>query len=198
MPMESSEEEEGEQPPHVCCSVRKTRLPQTKKRRVSLTEEFDPRPMEYRNTATSLLPALLDEVRGESLGVSLLFDPLYCHETVPASGTRVPGTLKLKETVEAFKDSLRLSSEKLRDIKQNTREQQKSPLWFSVRRYRITASHFGNILHRKSTTPPDVLVASILRPCSFFSVATDWENKTSPWQYRNIFPSNADRALIAL
>lgn len=151
-----------------------------KKRRVSLTEEFDPQPMEYRNTATSLLPALLDEVRGESLGVSLLFDPLYCHETVPASGTCVPDMLKLKETVAAFKDSLRLPAYKLWDIEQNTREQQKSPLWFSVRRYRITASHFGNILHRKSTTTPDVLVASILRPRSFSSAATEWGKQNEP------------------
>ena len=50
-----------------------------RKRRISPTEDFDPRPVECRGNAKSLLPTLLESVRGESLGVSLLFDPQYCH-----------------------------------------------------------------------------------------------------------------------
>lgn len=145
-----------------------------KKRKVSLMENFDPRPMECRNIATSLIPTLLDEVRGESLGVSVLFDPKYCHETLPNPQACVPDTSKLRETVAAFKDSLKLPAERVRDIEHNTREQYKSSLWFTVRQYRITASRFGDILHRKPTTPPDALVSSILRPRSFSSAATDW------------------------
>ena len=37
-------------------------------------EDFDPRPEGYRDNAKTLLPALLDSVRGESLSVSMLFD----------------------------------------------------------------------------------------------------------------------------
>ena len=40
------------------------------KRKVSSTEDFDPRPTKYRGTAPSLLPTLLKDVYGESLGVT--------------------------------------------------------------------------------------------------------------------------------
>ena len=36
------------------------------------------------------------------------------------------------------------------------------------------ASRFGDILHRKPTTPPDVLVLSILQPRTFSCDATNW------------------------
>ena len=155
-----------------------------KKRSISLTEDFDPRPVEYRGNANSLLPALLDSVRGESLRVSLLFDPQYCHQSTPQSPPNILDTLKLKETVATFKANLKLPSERLREIEQNTREQRHSELWFSVRRYRITASRFGEILRRKPTTRPDALVLSILQPRSFSSDATDWgiQNESSAIQ----------------
>ncbi len=145
-----------------------------KKRRISITEDFDPRPIECRGTAQSLLPALLDSIRGESLGVSVLFDPKYCHQTMPVTHPDVPATSAIKKTVEAFKKSLRMPAAKLREIEQNTRAQRDSPLWFSVRHYRITASRFGEILHRRTDTRPDKLVLSILQPRTFSSAATDW------------------------
>ena len=146
-----------------------------RKRRISPTEDFDPRPVECRGNAKSLLPTLLESVHGESLGVSLLFDPQYCHhQTTAISSPNIPDTSKLKETVAAFKVSLKLPSDRLREIEQSTREQRHSELWFSVRRYRMTASRFGEILRRKPTTPPDALVLSILQPRSFSSAATDW------------------------
>ena len=109
-----------------------------------------------------------------SLGVSLLFDPQYCHQTIPVGHPNIPDDLKVKETVAAFKASLKLSSDKLREIEQNTREQRHSTLWFSVRHYRLTASRFGEVFRRKPTTPPDALVLSILQPRTFSSAATDW------------------------
>ena len=145
-----------------------------KKRRVSFTEDFDPRPAEYWGTAPSLLPALLDDVSGESLGISLLFDSRYCQKTLPFTDTKIPAVSAIKTSVEAFKGSLKMSAEKLREIEQNTREQRDSPLWFSVRRYRITASRFGEIFRRRINTPPDRLVLSILEPRSISSVAIDW------------------------
>ena len=63
-----------------------------KKRRVSLTEDFDPRPVDCRGSSASLLPALLDSIRGESLGVSLLFDPQYRQQTIPVTHKQVSQT----------------------------------------------------------------------------------------------------------
>ena len=95
-----------------------------KKRKLSLTEDFDPRPVEL----------LLDTVRGESLGVSLLFDPKYRQVTTAVNNPdpSIPDTCVLKETIVAFKESLKLSAEKLREIEQTTREQRNSSLWFSL------------------------------------------------------------------
>lgn len=47
------------------------------KRRKKQTEEFDPRPDDCRGNAKQLLITLLDNVRGESLGISLFFDERY-------------------------------------------------------------------------------------------------------------------------
>ena len=62
----------------------------------------------------------------------------------------------------------------MREIEQNTRDQCRSSLWHSVRRYRISASHFGAIYRRLPTTPPQSLVLQILHPKKFSSAATDW------------------------
>ena len=145
-----------------------------KKRRLGPTEAFDPRPSECKGTAQNLLDTFIENVRGESLGVSVLFDPVYCHKDVPPSLSDVPTVSVIKATVAAFKESLKMPPDKLRQIEQSTREQRKSSLWFSIRRYRITASRFGEVLRRRPDTPPDKLVMSILQPRSFSSVATDW------------------------
>ena len=44
------------------------------KRSRKQTEDFDSRPDDYKSNAGYLLPALLDSIRGESLGISVLFD----------------------------------------------------------------------------------------------------------------------------
>ena len=44
------------------------------KRKKKQIKDFDPRPEEYRGDAKQLLGTFLKNVRGESLGVSLLFD----------------------------------------------------------------------------------------------------------------------------
>ena len=152
------------------------------KRRVSLTEDFDPRPVQFRGNAKSLLTDLPEQVHGESLGISLLFDPRYCNNlSVPISSKPdIPCTSQLQYSVAEFKASLILPKEKLQKIEQDTRGQRHSPLWYSARRYRISASHFGDILHRKSTTPPDALVLSIVQPRSFSSAATAWGIQNEP------------------
>ena len=76
-----------------------------KKRTLSLTEDFDPRPSECKGTAQNLLDSFLENVRGESLGVSVLFDPVYCHKNVPPSHPDVPTVSVIKATVATFKES---------------------------------------------------------------------------------------------
>ena len=144
------------------------------KRKVAFTEDFDPRPSDCRGIASSLLPTLLECVRGESLGVSLLFDEHYRHQTIPLSVPHLPDLEALKDNVAAFKESMKTDADKIREIERSTREQRHSTLWFAVRRFRITASRFGEVLRRKPDTPPDSLVLSILQPRSFASAATDW------------------------
>ena len=47
-----------------------------------------------------------------------------------------------------------------------------SPLWFDMRRYRITASMFGAVLSRKRDTPPEKLVLRLIEPKAFSTEAT--------------------------
>ena len=132
------------------------------KRKRRQIKDFDPRPEEYRGNAKQLLGKLLENVKGESLGVSLLFDE-QCSQ---AWSSVVIPVYHLHLTSKA--------PAQLRHVEQSTREQQYSAEWFAIRRYRITASHFGEILHRRRDTPPDRLVLSILMPRKFSSPATTW------------------------
>ena len=147
-----------------------------KKRHFHHLENFDPRPIQYRGTAKNYLPSLLEKVRGKSLCISLLFDE-SCQNSItadPPADTALPSIESLKKTVQAFKASLSVTEESIRKIERDTREQQTSALWYEVRRYRLTASMFGTILHRKPDTPPDSLVLRILQPKQFTSPATEW------------------------
>ncbi len=125
-----------------------------RKRTVRPVEDFDPRPEKYRGTANNHLPALLDKLNGKGLCISLLLDPRcqYWSNTesvLPAGTPEQPSTSALKSTVVAFKESLKLSPEQIRQIDRDTKDQRHSALWFSVRRYRLTASLFGGVLRRQ-------------------------------------------------
>ena len=54
-------------------------------------------------------------------------------------------------------------------------------MWFEVRRYRITASIFGEIMRRRSETPPDSLVLRIIQQQRFSSQALEWGIKNEPY-----------------
>ena len=86
----------------------------------------------------------------------------------------MPTTESLTDTIAAFKQSLNVSPEQARDIERNTRDQRLSTLWFSVRRFRITASMFGSVLSRRKDTPPDSLVLRIIQPKQFSTAATKY------------------------
>lgn len=85
----------------------------------------------------------------------MLLDPKYRQQPLSSSSTEIPSLTGIRESVSAFKKSLERTAEKLREIEQKTREQRNSHFWFIVRRYRLTASHFGEILRRKADTAPD-------------------------------------------
>jgi hypothetical protein len=151
------------------------------KKSVRQLENFDPRPSEFRGDAASRLATFLEKVRGEQLGISLLLDNHFCRHSFEQDGQQptspspsLPSTTSLQETVKAFICSLRVSPDKAREIEQNTRQQCLSPLWFDVRRYRITSSIFGHVLSRRADTPPDNLVLRIIQPRSFSTPATKY------------------------
>lgn len=121
----------------------------TKKKKCQLLEEFDPRPEFCRGRVKDHLPTLLDKVRGKGLCISLLLDStmqIWSNEIREEFTTpTLPGVDQIKKTVEEFKKCLSVTEEKAREIEQNTREQRNSQLWFNVRRYRLTASYFGDV-----------------------------------------------------
>ena len=141
---------------------------------------FDPRPSELRGNASDQMRSFLGKVKGKGLGVSLLFDSdCRCWSTTADCATnalspQLPSKEELQEQVKQLKDSLHIPSQKMREIEQNTRDQSRSSLCHSVRRYRISSSHFGAIYRRLPTTPPQSLVLQILHPKRFSSAATDW------------------------
>ena len=154
---------------HVCGRQRKHEL--------KPIEDFDPRPVDLRGKSKELLNTFLSKVRGQGLGVSLLFDEdcrCWSTEVEKPLTPVLPTKKKVRERVEEFKKSLQMQPYQLREIEQSTRDQSKSPLWHSVRRYRITASYFGSIFRRKPTTPPESLVLQILGAKPFTSAATEW------------------------
>ena len=147
-----------------------------KKKQPELLEEFDPRPPEFKGTATANLTTFLDNTKGRNLGVSLLLDPstrvwMENSEADKMEPPSIPSDEQLLLHVAAFKQSLKLPTSKIREIERETRDQAQSPLWFSVRKYRITASFFGEIFSRLPHTAPHHLVLRIIDPKPF---ATEW------------------------
>ena len=140
-------------------------------------EDFDPRAQECVGKIKDRLPALLDRVRGKGLGISLLFDESTCYwdtDKTPDS-YELPTLEKVKEKSRLFKNTLKLSPERIREIEHKTKDQQLCELWYFARRYRLTASNFGLVYHRLPTTPPDALVLRLLGVKTFsYSEATEW------------------------
>ena len=64
----------------------------------------------------SRIPELLDKIKGEQLGVSLLIDRSYCQASIESvqepSSHSMPTTANLMEGITAFKRSLEISEDK--------------------------------------------------------------------------------------
>ncbi len=148
-----------------------------RKHQLKPLQDFDPRPVDLRETANENLKDFLKKVHGQGLGVSLLKDEqsrCWSNSFGTYLAPVLPTKSELQERVEEFKKSLVMPSLKLREIEQSTRDQSDSPLWHSVRQYRITASYFGAVYRRRPSTPPQSLVLQIMNKSTFTSHATDW------------------------
>ncbi len=149
----------------------------TKKHQWKPIREFDPRPNEYRGTAASNMESFLEDVKGKGICVSILFDTDLRNlnqSPVVSDNLSSPSRQELVANVEAFKETLRESAARIRHIEQNTTTQHQSPLWYSARRFRLTASNFGRILSLRPTTKPDALVKTLLHPKNISAPALDW------------------------
>ena len=69
---------------------------------------------------------------------------------------------EIQVEVKSLKESLAVSEADICRIEKETREQKDSLKWFQYRRFRITASHFGDIRRRRNTTQPQALVLRII------------------------------------
>ena len=153
----------------------------TEKRKFSSLGGFDPRPPQYQGTA--LMPNLLNKVRGKGLCISLFLDPSTQHwrSSAPTEASfSMPDITQLQQTTQGFKNSLRVTPEREREVERLAREQRNSPIWFDVRLLRLTASMFGGVVRQKAGTPPDSLVLRILGHKHFTSAALEWGIKNKP------------------
>ena len=118
------------------------------KRKIQLLENFDPRPPEFRGQIQSRVPAFLESVNGEQLSISVLLDSTLQQSQQSPTPINLDDKA-LSTSIAAFKETLKVTTERIHEIEKNTREQRHSSLWFTVRRYRITSSAFGSILKRR-------------------------------------------------
>ena len=64
-----------------------------------------------------------------------------------------------------------MTQERLEEIEKKTRGQNQSPLWFSERKWRLTASNFGDILKMTDRRDLDKLCENLLNPSKLTSPA---------------------------
>ncbi len=88
--------------------------------------------------------------------------------------TTSPSKEELLERVSSFVQSLYLTPAKIRAIEQHTKQQSSSPQWFAARRYRLTASLFGEVFRQRDDTAPDALVLRIIQQKQFSSGSIKW------------------------
>ena len=141
--------------------VQKHKYSKAKQRDLQPMEDFDPRPLKYKGTASSQMKEYLKKVRGKGLGVSVLFDPsirYWRSEQQEKSTPQLPTSSRLQYSIDEFLKSLQMSEDEIRKVERDTNEQRNSSHWYNARRYRLTPSRFGEVFRRKVDTRPDALV----------------------------------------
>ena len=73
-------------------------------------------------------------------------------------------------------EAMNISSKQAKAIKEATRNQSKSSLWFDMRARRITASKFHQACHTDPTSPSISLIKDVCCGSKFSSMATAWGN----------------------
>ena len=98
-------------------------------------ESFDPRPPDCVGKMKDRLPALMDKLRGKGLGISYLLDPStrYWDKDKQPDSSNLPSVPELREKVEIFKSTLKLSAEEIRDIERKTKDQHLCEQWYFAR-----------------------------------------------------------------
>ena len=81
---------------------------------------------------------------------------------------------KLQKLCEDNVTRMNLSQDEFNRTELETRKQGNCPLWHEMRKYRLTASRFGEVVKRRKTTPCARLVKEILYPRSVSSDSLRW------------------------
>ena len=172
------------------------------KRKIHQLNDYDPRPSQFKGAACGELPELLKKIKGNNLGVSLLLDSEYIESQstlLQPSGYDLPTDGELRRTIDYFKQSLEVTQDQARQIERDTRDQRMSSMWFAIRRYRLTASMFGDVILRRPETPPDKLVLRILKPTDFTTPAIRYgidNEKVAIEQYTQYQQANGHSELL--
>ena len=111
-----------------------------RKHKLEPINDFDPRPDEYKGTTSQKLQDFLEAMRGNNLGVFVLFDEKLRiwekdAEALEPGTFDLPSNADLIERVKKFKSTLTVTPERIRQIEKETIDQDHSSLWYAVRRY---------------------------------------------------------------
>lgn len=133
--------------------VEKHKYSKAKQTNLQPLESFDPRPPKYRGTAIIQMKNYLKKVQGKGLGVSILFDPSTQYwRSEKQSSPELPNPASLQYSIDEFLKSLQASEAEIRKVEKDTNGQRNSSPWYNVRRYKLTASRFGEVFHRRIDT----------------------------------------------
>ena len=106
---------------------------------------------------------------------------ILVHNTgLQKSSPELPTPSSLQYSIDEFLKSLQVSEAEIRKIEKDTNGQRNSSLWYNVRRYRLTASRFGEVFHRRVDTRSDALMLRLLQQKQIFSPAIEWGIKQEP------------------
>ena len=120
-------------------------------------EMFDPRPTEFKGTATACLRQFIENTEEKiNVHVSLYYlmsqhkygkAKLHMKKYLEKQNIyNICSKAEIEREVAAFKESLKLDEAHINEIERETREQTKSSRWYYLRWLRLTASYFGEIL----------------------------------------------------
>ena len=106
------------------------------KRKIKLLEDFDPQPPQFRGQIQSRMPAFLESMKGEQMSISFLLDSTLQQSRPSPTSINLDDQALVTSHV-AFKETLKVSRERIQDIERSTREQRHSSLWFHIEKLAV-------------------------------------------------------------